>query len=479
MAARAKALPTKDRLEALGAQRLAELLAEAATQDPALKRRLKLELAEKDAPESVPTHVRKRLTQLANARAFVDWRGVDKLAADLEETRRAIVERVAKVDPGQALDLMWRFMSLADRTYERCDDSNGVIGSVFAAACADLGPLAELARPDRTALAERAFAALTGNDYGQHDGLIATLAPALGRDGLEHMRAKFRKLASTPVETPPDAARRVIGFSAKGPLYADEIETRRRDSAVRLGLQAIADALGDVDGFIAAIDPEAKRAPRVAAEIAHRLVAAGRATEALSALDGALPAGKWPDFDWEDARIEALEALGRTPEAQAARWSCFERALSAPHLRAFLKQLPDFEDVEAEERALDHAERFPSALEALSFLVRWPALRRAADLVLARADALDGDHYEILAPAAEALADKYPLAATLALRSMIDFTLKKARSSRYAHAARHLAECATLADSVADWRGLERHESYAARLKTEHKRKSGFWSLAA
>ena len=53
MAAKAKALPTKDRLEALGAQRLAELLAEAAAQDPALKRRLKLELAEKQAPESV------------------------------------------------------------------------------------------------------------------------------------------------------------------------------------------------------------------------------------------------------------------------------------------------------------------------------------------------------------------------------------------------------------------------------------------
>jgi hypothetical protein len=41
---------------------------------------------------------------------------------------------------------------------------------------------------------------------------------------------------------------------------------------------------------------------------------------------------------------------------------------------------------------------------ALSFLVRWPALDRAASLVLQRWDELDGDHYKILTHAADALA---------------------------------------------------------------------------
>jgi hypothetical protein len=41
---------------------------------------------------------------------------------------------------------------------------------------------------------------------------------------------------------------------------------------------------------------------------------------------------------------------------------------------------------------------------ALSFLVRWPALDRAASLVLQRWDELDGDHYEILTHATDALA---------------------------------------------------------------------------
>jgi len=172
-----------------------------------------------------------------------------------------------------------------------------------------------------------------------------------------------------------------------------------------------------------------------------------------------------------------LEALGRGDEAQAARWSCFERALSAEHLRAYLKRLPEFDDVEAETRALDYAERYGSLLQTLAFLVSWPALDRAARLVTARATELDGDHYEILAPAADALAGKYSLAATLTLRAMIDFTLAKARSSRYRHAARHFMECESLAVAIRDFGTFETHAAYAARLKAQHTRKSGFWSL--
>jgi len=62
-------------------------------------------------------------------------------------------------------------------------------------------------------------------------------------------------------------------------------------------------------------------------------------------------------------------------------------------------------------------------------------LEPAANLVLQRSDELDGDHYEVLTPAADALSGTHPLAATLALRAMIDFSLKNNRSSRYRYAA--------------------------------------------
>ena len=97
--------------------------------------------------------------------------------------------------------------------------------------------------------------------------------------------------------------------------------------------------------------------------------------------------------------------------------------------------------------------------------------------MLRRAKELNGDHYEVLSPAADALAGKHPLAATLLLRSMIDFALKQSRVKRYRHAARHLAECASLASSIRDFGAFEPHDRYAARLKAEHGRKSSFWTL--
>jgi len=220
--------------------------------------------------------------------------------------------------------------------------------------------------------------------------------------------------------------------------------------------------------------------PRIAAEIALRLLAAGRAKEAWQAIQSAEHRRTdWPELEWEDTRIDVLVALGRGDEAQAARLSCFERCLSEGHLRAYLKELPDFEDIEAEERALGHAERYGNLLPCLSFLISWPSLERAARTVIQRVGELDGDHYEILTPAAAALASKYPLAATLVLRAMVDFTLTRAKSTRYGHAARNLMECASLASSIQDFGSFDPHDAYLAKLRREHPRKSSFWSLAS
>jgi len=87
--------------------------------------------------------------------------------------------------------------------------------------------------------------------------------------------------------------------------------------------------LGDVDGFIEQYDNKIRTIPKIAAEIAQRLLAAGRIEEAWQAIEASEQPRRssswdWPDFEWEDARIDVLDALGRTDDAQAARWTCFE-----------------------------------------------------------------------------------------------------------------------------------------------------------
>jgi tetratricopeptide (TPR) repeat protein len=467
-------------LEALGAPRLAELLIELSTGDAAAKRRLRLELVGTGSTEDVAREIRKRLTTIAKARSYVDWQKRKALVKDLDTQRRAIVKQVAKTDPATALELMWRFLGLASSVFERCDDSSGTVIAVFDKAVENLGEIATAAQPDPARLADEVFQALTDNGFGQYDGLIGVLAPALGPEGLEHLKSRMVVLAGQPVGRPSGAKRQVSGYGLSGPVYADEVKERSRLSTARLALMAIADAQGDVDAFISLYEQKARKVPKVAAEIARRLLTAGRSEEAWHTIEAAEPRSGGrdaPDLDWVDARIGVLEALGRAEEAQAARWSAFELALSAEHLRAYLKRLPDFEDMEAEDRALAHVERHTSLLHALAFLVSWPALARAAALVLRRAKEIDGDHYEVLTPAADALSGKHPLAATLVLRAMIDFALSHSRASRYRHAARHLLECESLASYVPDWGTVEPHDAYVARLKKQHARKSAFWSL--
>jgi hypothetical protein len=474
-----KTVNTKN-LEALGAARLAELLVEISTTNAAVRRRVRLELAGAQSPEEVSNEVRKRLTTIARSRSFIDWQNRKSLIEDLEAQRRAIVNQVAKADPSEALELMWRFVAIANSVFERCDDSSGVVISVFHSACRDLGEIAQAAKAEPETLAQRAFSALTENDYGQYDELISVLSPALGPTGLEELKTRFIELSKAPPEQPKSKDRKVIGRGTGGPLYADEIAASRRQSAIRLALQQIADAQGDVDAFIAQQSEKAKTVPRVAAEIAQRLLEAGRAQEAwtaLNAVDEKRPG--WIPFEWEQVRLDVMEALGRNDEAQAFRGQCFERTLSIPHLRAYLTRLPDFDDLEAEERAMSYALKTSSIHQALAFLVSWPALDKAASLVTKRSSELNGDHYEILSPAADALAAKYPLAATLLLRAMIDFTLKQGRASRYRHAARHLAECASLASVIGDFGAVEPHARYSDRLKLEHGRKTSFWVLVS
>lgn len=155
-------------LAALGADRLVKLLLEATAGDAAAKRRLRLELAGRSGGD-VAHEIRKRLISIARSRSFVDWRRAKALARDLEVQREAIATHVTPTAPGEAFELLWRMLEMAPSVYERCDDSNGEVGSVIASARADLGAVAIHAGQAPLVLADRVFEAVRANDYGQFD----------------------------------------------------------------------------------------------------------------------------------------------------------------------------------------------------------------------------------------------------------------------------------------------------------------------
>ena len=183
-----KALNAKN-LEALGAERLAELLIEISTGKSGARRLLRLELAGAEGTAELAREVRRRLATIGQSRGNLDLQRIGELEDELQVLRKIIVRRIGPEDAAEALDLMWQYMGIANSTLDRCHDYAGSVVDVFRAAD-DLGDIACANRPDPHKLADRAFEALTQNAYGQYDGLIGALTPALAPQGLERLKQR-------------------------------------------------------------------------------------------------------------------------------------------------------------------------------------------------------------------------------------------------------------------------------------------------
>lgn len=469
-------------LASLGAEKLADLLIEISTGNAAAQRRLRLELSHNLGAGELARDVRKRLVSLRKARSHVSWRKRRALVAELQTQVDMIIDKIAPDDPVEAFNLLWQFIDLAPSVYERVDDSRGEVGDVFRSAITQFADIGPCAKPDPETLAAQVWDVVEGNGYGEWDGIIALLAPTLGDTGLRHLKSLVDVYAATPLE--PEEEHEALRF-LRG-LRSDTGDYRADQKArlVRSVLQDIAEAQGDTDAYAAQFSDAQLARPDIAADVATRLLADGRGDDALTLLEQARPDGHNThaavgQVDWDLAYVAVLLALEQTDAAQAHRWACFTATLHPGHLRAYLKALPDFDDIEAEDRARAHALAYSDLHVALAFFLDWPDLSSAARLVETRGDALDGDFYHILTPAAEALRDRHPLAAVLLWRRMIDFALYRGRSSRYGHAADHLNDCAALDAEIADYAGFPSHLAYLQSLRDAHPRKASFWDRIA
>jgi hypothetical protein len=349
-------------------------------------------LAAEAGVEPLTVELDKRLTALASARARVSWRKRPDLPRDLDMLRRAVVEDLAPTAPVAGLDRMIAWFDLFRGLTLRVKDPRGEMTAAFEAAAPDLWTVAQTAHMDQ-AVMER-------------------LAAAIERHPLDYARW----IGAAGEALSPELARALLAV----------LDTSSGVRGARTAIRRLADRAEDLDLWLSLVTPDEQGSPDFAAAAARRLLAAGRIAEARQALEAALkptaanrrftfgrsPAGGPPSLTpaWEAASIDLLDAEGRKAEAQDLRWAMFERDLSAPALRDYLARLPDFDDVEALDRALAHAATHADFETALGFLMDWPAHREAADLVERRI-AQARTHLPMKADWAARLAQKYPDAA--------------------------------------------------------------------
>lgn len=468
-----KTLNTEN-LAALGAERLAALLMEVSTGSADIKRRLRLELSHNLGPEELARDVRKRLVSIRRSKSRVGWRQRKKLVKDLSTQAQMILDKIAPEAPGAAFDLLWEFLELAPSVFARVDDSRGEVGEVFRGAFEPLEALAVRASLVPEELAQQAWEAVQGEMGETYAGIISVLAPALGETGLAHLKGLVEGYEAAPLESDVDPD--TPAFLRELRTAHGRIAAEKKARLVQRCLQEIAMLQGDTDTYVAQFSQAERARPVIAADIAARLLEEDRASEALGVLEAAdLTRERLGLPEWHAGYISALLALGRGEDAQAHRWARFCESLDSAMLRAHLKALPDFEDVEAEDKAKAYVLSYQNISTALEFCLQWPDLLTAAQLIQTRPREIDGDRYFQLAPAAEQLRGRYPLAATLLWRAMIDFALDHGRASRYGHVADHLADCVSVDGDITEYHGFEPHDIYLKKLEKRHERKIAFW----
>jgi hypothetical protein len=138
------------------------------------------------------------------------------------------------------------------------------------------------AKPDVRKLADRVHAAIFANDYGQFDGVIGLMAPALGGEGLAMLKTRLEAESTTP---PKASDRKVIAITTRGPIQREDFEARYKARRIQSALTDIADALGDADGYAARYSDEERSNPAIAAQIAERLLRADRPDDAMATLE--------------------------------------------------------------------------------------------------------------------------------------------------------------------------------------------------
>jgi hypothetical protein len=442
---------TVEEIERLGARRLAEIVVKHCYRDEGLLQTVRIALAASAPGDVLAKTLAAGIDAIRVDRRFYGYRESSTLAHELDRIREGITAELLTVHPRAAAELLGRLIRLDANVFERSDDSDGVIGDTIAEAVRDCGRAwAAVADRDPKMLAAEVLDLFTTDEYGARGKVIIAFAAALEPAGLDELERM---------------ARERLDHRPAGKLQY-----------LASALENIADARGDVDGYIAAKRLAGSEDAAVK-EIAERLVAAGRLEEALLWAERT-DVRKFERENIARLKVDILDRLGRTKDAQAVRWSIFAASLSSDILAEYLGRLPEVATGEARQRAIATARGHPDLHRALPLLADL-APDIAAELVYRRLGEIQGEVYFVLRPVADRLAETHPVVAILLYREMADAVLRHGQSPQYDQAVRDLIAAERLIPNVEDWLGHLSQEAYRRRVATEHRQKRAFWQRMA
>lgn len=439
----------KQKLVALGAERLADALLELANRDDAADDLLERMIA---TPQENIKRFKAKLSGLKRTRRFIGWGEsagfAHELGALLEDLRAGVT------DPRTGAELVAAFYECDTGALGNCDDSSGHVGDVFRHDARELFVSYASRCADKEWLGDLVFRVIQSDDYGVRDVLIDCV-----RDYL----------------TEPVMRIMVAGLQERAGRESDEYRKRH----CLHNVESLARQLKDAPLFEQTrLASWGSLSTAACVDIARVYLECGNEQTALAWLEKILESDSFLAAERDSLLLETHGRTGNRARQAEVAWRIFRRSRSASSLLLLLDVIgPDKRDdlLAREIGAICEAARF-SPVDA-AFLVEIERLEAAETYMLKHADQLNGDYYGGLLPLAGAMEkDGRLLCASVIYRALLDSILRRAQTKTYSPGVRYLRKLDRLAHSITDWRNVEPHEAYMREIKLNHGRKSSFWS---
>jgi hypothetical protein len=201
-------MPTKEKLVAAGAEKLADLLLSIYeySGDGQSQLDIMFTALEGDS-ETVIRLIKEELSYLKQSTEFINYAEASVFANKLYQLLFEI-DALEEQSPSDAVKLMMEFIDLHEDILNRTNDEYE-ISSVFVEACDNLGKICGEVMPVEE-IVDLVFTRSMNDNYGIYMDLIQQFKPALKEKGLKLLQAKFEKaLTAENASTVNNALRKI------------------------------------------------------------------------------------------------------------------------------------------------------------------------------------------------------------------------------------------------------------------------------
>ena len=446
-------------------EELAETLWSLALDAPDLYRSLTLKALSAEGKKVNPVEFRRLIRSALSGQRFVGYGEVPTYTRRLEMVAQSLKEMAQRGRPREAAELLESLITGCEKRLGALDDSDGIFSDFIRSLLTEWGQLlAQVPDLDRKGLAHRVLERLEADEYGLAEDIVADLAKAMGEEGLDELETLIRPKYDG--ERSEEAGR----DKGSSPL-------NRRLLVYRQALKDIADARGDVAGYMALCEEGAPQ-PGDCLEMARRLREADRQPEALTMAERGIGLRQGydslADLKLLELRIQLLGEMGRGDDALSAARDYFREHPSTSAFDLLLSHVPEEERQSARGEALGYALTQGSLSSAIEVCLREQEIPRLAQALYARQEELLKLGYGILAPLAGELEAGFPDLAILVYHKLALDILEEKRSRAYHHAIGYLRQVKELLvrrGRRAEW------EELGDEIKAGHGRKYSFMRL--